>query len=94
MRMISQLLFRRKRKVHRPTPAERYLDQLAWNAVEVNPNNFFAYIDWKAKQLKKPKKIWMNGKFYYQTPKGYVIPQEAWVLNKEKFLKMINEGEL
>lgn len=88
--MLGQL-FRRKRRVRRPTPGD--LDELAWEAVKLNPTNFLAYINWKAKQL-RPKKIWMNGKFYYKTPRGHLIPEEIWVLNREKFLKMIEEGEL
>lgn len=90
--MLSQLL---KPLIRRRTTNER-LDQLAWEAVKMNPNNLIAYLNWKKKQLRGRRaiRIWMNGKTFYQTPRGYLIPEETWLLNREKFEKLIEEGRL
>ena len=39
-------------------------------------------------------KVWMNGKIYYRTPKGYLIPERDFIRNREKYLTMIAQGEL
>jgi len=95
--MLAQLRRKNRRRPRRLVDlklSDMNFDDLAWNAVQINPNNFVHLVELKIREMPRVRKIWMSGKIYYKTPKGYLIPEELWVLNKEKFLKMIEEGEL
>ena len=39
-------------------------------------------------------KVWMYGRIYYRTPKGYLIPEREFIRNREKYIAMIKRGEL